>query len=127
MPRRYPAQVPSSPGPTSPEERWAASGLMMLTGTRDSPLGPPSSLVPGIDELGARFPSLDPLALLGERAAFMDLSRAGTTSCSGGCRLMEALDGWVAVSLVRPEDAQAVPAWLELSDVPSSDVSPALW
>jgi crotonobetainyl-CoA:carnitine CoA-transferase CaiB-like acyl-CoA transferase len=100
---------------------------MALTGTRATPLGPPSALVPGLDELGARFSSLDPLSLLGERAAFMELSRAGSISCSGGCHLMQTRDGWIAVSLVRPEDAETVPAWLELSDAPPSDVSPALW
>ncbi len=130
MPRRYPALVSLPPSSISPGKRWATSGLLALTGTRAAPLGPPSALVPGIDKLAGRFASLDqidPLALLGERASFMELSRAGTTSCSGGCRLMAVLDGWVAVSLVRPEDAESMPAWLELPQVPPSDVSPALW
>ncbi|MDQ2651023.1 MAG: hypothetical protein M3Z03_15905, partial [Actinomycetota bacterium] len=65
-------------------ERWAASGAMWLTGRADGPpLGPPARLVPALDALGPRLvravsaaggdagavASLDPLGLLGERAA----------------------------------------------------------
>ncbi len=53
------------------------------------------------------------LALLGERAALADLRRRGDTSCGGASRLLPAADGWLAVTLARPDDLAAVPAWLE--------------
>ena len=102
---------------------WAGSGAMALTGRADRPpLGPPSRLVPGLraladrlatsTALGGRRVCIDPLALLGERAALAGLERAGTTSCGGATRLLRADDGWIAASLARPEDWAAVPAWL---------------
>ncbi len=105
--------------------RWAASGAMALTGLPDQPLGPPEPLVEGVARLARRFPGLDALALLGERAALMGLWRRGTTSCGGSCRLFAVRDGWMAVSLPRGEDMEAVPAWLELDEVPRS--GPATW
>jgi hypothetical protein len=106
-------------------ERWAASGAMALTGLADEPLGPPDGLVEGIDQLARSFPGLDALALMGERAALMGLWRRGTTSCGGSCRLLPCAGGFMAVSLPRAEDMEAVPAWLELDTVPSS--GPAMW
>jgi hypothetical protein len=103
-------------------ERWAGSGAMALTGTAEEALGPPSPLVGGMDALGAPFDGLDALALLGERAALGGLTRNGTVSCGGGCRLLPAADGWLAVSLPRPEDVAAVPAWLELPDAPVTPI-----
>ena len=118
--RRYPALMPD---PTV--ERWAASGLMTLTGSVDRPLGPPSGLMERLDQLASSFPGLDAPALLGERAALMGLWRRGSTSCGGSCRLMQSSEGWVAVSLPREEDRDLVPAWLELSSPPTTE--PAAW
>jgi CoA-transferase family III len=98
---------------------------MALTGLPDTPLGPPAGLVEGVDELAAPFPELDPLSLLGERAALMGLWRRGATSCGGSCRLLPAGAGFLAVSLPRSEDLEAVPAWLELDAAPST--TPAMW
>ena len=99
--------------------RWAASGAMALTGfPGQPPLGPPSALVPGLDRLARPFPGLDPLALLAERAAIAGLTRRGSTSCGGAGRLLRARDGWVAVSLPRPEDVELVPAWLAVDGPP---------
>jgi hypothetical protein len=98
---------------------------MALTGTPDLPLGPPDGLVDEVARLGSRFPGLNALELLGERAALMGLWRRGTTSCGGSCRLMATADGWVAVSLPRAADVESVPAWLELNEVPGSE--PAVW
>ena len=111
--RRYPAHVEDSR-----VTRWADSGAMALTGLPDHPLGPPAGLVEGIDRLARSFPGLDALALLGERAALMGLWRRGATSCGGSCRLLPSGDGFMAVSLPRAEDMEAVPAWLELDEVP---------
>jgi hypothetical protein len=100
--------------------RWAASGMMALTGTIAKALGPPAGLVPGVDRLAQRFPGLDALALLAERAALLGLSRHGATSCGEGCRLVQTKDGWLALSLARPEDIASVPAWLQSDGVPGA-------
>jgi hypothetical protein len=52
-------------------------------------------------------------ALLGERARRMTLSRQGSTSPGGSCRLLPARDGFITINLARPEDHAAIPAWLE--------------
>jgi crotonobetainyl-CoA:carnitine CoA-transferase CaiB-like acyl-CoA transferase len=102
---------------------WAASGAMALTGPADGPpLGPPAPLVDRLGAVGELLTlrstelgttvALDPLALLGERAAIADLRRRGRISCGGGTRLLRTDDGWLALSLVRPEDVELVPAWL---------------
>jgi CoA-transferase family III len=106
-------------------ERWAASGLMALTGSAARPLGPPSGLMERLDQLAASFPGLDAPALLGERAALMGLWRRGSISCGGSCHLVASSEGWVAVSLPREEDRDLVPAWLELSSPPATE--PATW
>jgi hypothetical protein len=52
-------------------------------------------------------------ALLGQRARLMGLSRGGAISAGGACRLLQAADGWIAISLVRAEDWHCVAAWLQ--------------
>ena len=109
---------------------WAASGAMALTGRPDGPpLGPPARLVPGLrdaadaiaaDSAGIGRPvALDPLALLGERAALRGLRSGGDVSCGGNARLLRTTDDWVAVSLARSDDIDLVPAWLELPGPPA--------
>jgi crotonobetainyl-CoA:carnitine CoA-transferase CaiB-like acyl-CoA transferase len=105
--------------------QWAASGAMALTGLPEVPLGPPDGLIDVVEDLARPFGNLDALALLGERAAHMGLWRRGTTSCGGSCRLLGSADGYLAVSLARDEDFEAVPAWLELDDAPTN--APAVW
>jgi hypothetical protein len=100
---------------------------MALTGPADGPaLGPPAGLVDGLTRVGdvlerrstqlGRPVAVDPLQLLGERAAIAGLSRHGAISCGGGTRLLETSDGWLAVSLARPDDIDLLPAWLGLDD-----------
>jgi hypothetical protein len=113
---------PSVNGSWSPRatiNRWAASGAMALTGPVITPLGPPEGLVATVAALEGRFPGLDGLALLGERAALLGLGRQGMVSCGGGCRLLPCHDGWLALSLARPEDHEVVPAWLECDQLPA--------
>ncbi len=89
---------------------------MWLTGRAD---GPPLLVSPSLGAqlgevaAGLGLADLDVMALLGERAAITGMFRGGRTSVGGRCRLMPtADDGWVAVSLARPEDHESVPAWL---------------
>lgn len=116
-------------GRESQVDPWARSGAMWLTGgTSVAPVGPPAELVPKLGavwdaierragKLGGRLASLDPVELLGERAAIAGLVPAGQSSCGGSTRLLRAREGWVAVTLARPEDVELVPAWLELCDL----------
>ena len=97
---------------------------MFLSGPPDSPgLGPPVPLVPRLTALAERVERsavavggvlrVDPLERLTERAGALGLSRRGSTSCGGASRLLRTADGWIALSLARPEDVDLVPAWLE--------------
>jgi hypothetical protein len=84
---------------------------MALTGDADGPpLVAPDGIVRRVAALGDRV-GVDALALLGERAALAGLARRGTTSCGGATRLLPAVDGWLAVSLARPDDVGLLPAW----------------
>jgi hypothetical protein len=124
-----PDPAPSVAEPSAEVAAWAASGAMALTGRADGPpLGPPAGLVPKLHALAARLAvgaralggsvTLDPLALLGERAALTGLGRRGTTSCGGATRLLRARDGWLALTLARPDDVDLLPAWLDLAGPP---------
>jgi CoA-transferase family III len=90
-------------------DSWVASGLAGLTGRADGPpLRPADDVVTRLDALtGGR------LELLGERAALAGLTRRGDVSCGGSSRLVPGADGWLAVTLARPDDVDTVPAWLE--------------
>jgi hypothetical protein len=93
---------------------------MSLTGWPGRPaLGPPRALVPGLlatasalrrrsRQLG-REVDVDPVALLGERAALSGLTRNGQVSCGRATRLLRAADGWLAVTLARPDDLASIP------------------
>jgi crotonobetainyl-CoA:carnitine CoA-transferase CaiB-like acyl-CoA transferase len=105
-----------------PAIEWARSGAMALTGRE----GEAPRLAPGPLAAWARdgiaalrrlsmvpLPKdLDGPALLGERAALLGLRRRGTISPGGACRLLEAADDWIAVTLARPDDMALLPAWL---------------
>lgn len=111
---------------------WTSCGAAALTGRRSGPpLSGPRGVAPSMRALADRLRMLtahlgnevhvDGPALLSERAAITGHRRQGTTSCGGASRLVEASDGWVAVSLARDEDVAAVPAWLE-ADLDPSDL-----
>ncbi|MBS0577882.1 MAG: CoA transferase [Proteobacteria bacterium] len=118
-----PALLPARPQ-VHPALRWAQCGAMSLTGypgeaAQMSPV-PLASFVDGIVAAlqvlcpGSRIGEIDGAALLGERAALAGHTRAGTVSPGGGCRLLPAADGWLAVNLARPDDWELLPAWLEM-------------
>ncbi|MCU1593332.1 MAG: acyl-CoA transferase/carnitine dehydratase-like protein [Frankiales bacterium] len=107
--------VQPSPG-SGAENDWADSGAMALTGAS---AGPPLP-APGCPATAARAALLAMQALggppvlghhlLGERAALLGFSRNAPWSVGGSCRGVRSSDGWVAVSLARPDDREAVPA-----------------
>jgi hypothetical protein len=78
----------------------------------------------------ARHARLDPARLpdarvLSERAAYLRLSRRGRISPGGATRLLDALDGLVAITLSRPNDVDVLPA-LCSEEVSESDPWDAL-
>jgi hypothetical protein len=107
--------------PCSAAEDWAQSGAMALTGYPDgAPLhtsGRPASLARGaslaLRLLTAGNVNVDGAILLSERAATLGLRRNGRISSNGSSRLLEASDGWVALSLPRTDDMELVPALIE--------------
>lgn len=118
-------KVLGSAGPSDPDPglSWASSGLMSLTGLAGGrPQMCPAPLASCADGLIKALNCIAPATadslpvgrnLLGERAAIAGLQRNGMMSPGGGCRLLEAADGWFAISLNRETDWSDVPAWLE--------------
>jgi hypothetical protein len=53
-----------------------------------------------------------PREVLTERARLLGLSEPRARSANGSCRMVRALDGWLAVNLPRESDLEAVPAWI---------------
>lgn len=105
---------------------WIVSGAAALAGRPDGPgLVPPAPVLGRIARLGDAA-GADPWAVVTERAAVAGLRRQGAVSCGGGTRLVRAADGWLAASLVRPDDVDAVAAWLEIDRVPGPDPWPTV-
>jgi hypothetical protein len=101
--------------PSALGKAWLHTGLADLTGRPDGPaLLAPDPVIERIKQLG-RPAGVDAVALASERGRLMGFRRQGTTSCGGATRLLPTADGWAAVSLARPDDVAAVPAWLELA------------
>jgi hypothetical protein len=116
--------------PTSAAADWARSGAMALTGPADGPPalapGAPASALAGAlavfdlltrararrDEAALRLPGvrLPGPRLLGERAALAGLSRRAPRSVGGAFRALRAADGWLGLSLARPDDIDLLPA-----------------
>lgn len=113
------------PDPT-PAQAWLDSGLLALTGAPNRapvllPLPLPScidgvrqallALLQTVDHHCSRLPGM---ATLSERAALLGYSRQGQRSAGGACRFLRCQDGWLALSLARPEDWEMLAAWLEI-------------
>ena len=100
---------------------WSESGCQALTHPDASVPARLVATVAGVVDqldgfgagLGERFGSRG-LGALTERAATLLFPRSDRASCGGGSRLLEACDGWVAVTLARPTDRELLPAWLGL-------------
>jgi CoA-transferase family III len=101
--------------------QWARSGMLWLTGhPGDPPLWPVAALMEGLGATSRRIAHAsallgrrtqpEPDRLLTGRAALLGLSRQGTVSPGGASRLLPTADGWVALTLSRPDDLELVPA-----------------
>jgi crotonobetainyl-CoA:carnitine CoA-transferase CaiB-like acyl-CoA transferase len=91
---------------------WAASGAMACTGHADGPpLAPRPPVVARLRDVTPMYVDLE--VVLSGRAALLGLERRGRQSAGGACRLLATNDGWVAVSLGRPDDVGTVPAIVE--------------
>lgn len=111
---------------------WARSGVMALKGGPARPpllppLGAPGKLDAVVSEIarltasaGTRIDIAWEAALAG-RAAILGLGSAGRTSANGSCRLMESLEGDVALNLPRDDDLALVAA---LTSDPSAEERP---
>lgn len=100
---------------------WEASGLAALTGAPGQPAHPVRDHVRALERLlreveaAARGLGGDlalDLGLFTERAAELGLQGQGRTSCNGSARMLRTADGWAAVNLARPDDADLIPAWI---------------
>jgi hypothetical protein len=97
-----------------PALAWRRSGLSDICGLAGGPgLVCPAALATAADGALLALKALveNPGALpingallLGERARLMGLRRAGRISPNGSCRLLDAADGRIALSLPRPDD-----------------------
>lgn len=85
---------------TLPLSRWADCRLAELAKHTDCPA----------------IARLTGAQLLGERAALRGFTVPRGRSAGGGCRLIEAKDGWITLNLARGADRDLLPAWLELPD-----------
>ncbi len=93
-------------GARATQARATPARVAWADATGDEPVpGPPGSWLPGP-------------RLLGERAALAGLSRQAPRSVGGAFRALRAADGWLGLSLVRPDDVDLLPALAddELSD-----------
>jgi hypothetical protein len=81
-------------GPAIPLASWADRQIAALAEATGAP--------------GLR--ALSGAALLGERASLNRFLVPGTVSAGGGCRLLCARDGWIALNLARPDDRELLPA-----------------
>lgn len=110
---------------------WTSSGVAALT---DPGIAAPVTMIEHVaaltDRLDAHGAGLAErfgpggLGVLAQRAALVAPSRSGRISGGGAARLVRTADGWVAISLPRPEDVASIPAWLEVELPAAGDDSP---
>jgi hypothetical protein len=104
--------------------RWGSSGLACLTGLPDgSPDFSRANVLTRAEQVAAAVTNrtgvaVDAGTLLTGRAGLLGLTRGGRVSAGGGTRLLSASDGWCALTLSRVDDVAAVPALLQIDDVP---------
>jgi CoA-transferase family III len=104
--------------------RWGSSGLAHLTGLPDgSPDFSRANVLTRAEQVAVTVAertgaAVDAATLLTGRAGLLGLTRGGRVSAGGATRLLSASDGWCALTLSRDDDVAAVPALLQIDDVP---------
>lgn len=118
---------------------WAASGAMALTGRADGPPlmspGRPAAWINdqirAVTDLAVRrtghAPRLPDAHLLGERSAIAGFSRRAPWSCGGSFRAVRTDDGWLGLSLARPDDLASIPALVRRTGAPCSWETVEAW
>jgi hypothetical protein len=102
---------------------WASSGAAALSGWPDGPPAFPSaplarrlrtltSKIAALSSIVGERVELDWAEVITVRARMLGLSRQGRISAGGGCRLLQAADGWVALNLARADDRDCLEALL---------------
>ncbi|KAA1251273.1 CoA transferase [Mycobacterium simiae] len=103
-----------SSAPSSLATRWGSSGLAYLTGL---PGGPPdfsrANILGRVETIAA-----DAATLLTGRAGLLQLTRRGRVSAGGATQLLAAANGWLAITLSRADDVDAIPALVHADCVP---------
>jgi hypothetical protein len=120
--------APSTVPAQHPARAFADCGLLTLTGPADAaPRLCPAPLAAAADGAlaalsalapGGAFAGLCGRALLTERAAIFGHQRRGAISPGGSARLLETVDGAVALNLARDDDWSLLPALLEREIAP---------
>ncbi|MGE4606511.1 MAG: CoA transferase [Myxococcota bacterium] len=123
-------RIPPEFAESDPAVAWADSGAMSLTGAAEgpprlAPSGIPRAVEGAFRALAALagpgpLAALDAQALLSERAAHFGGRRRGRTSPGGSCRLVQSRDGWIAISLARPDDLALLAAWFDDAHAPGA-------
>ncbi len=107
------AKFPQSDHPAT---AWRRSGLLGAT-KRMLPLPLVSHVDGALMALQSLWPDADlpqnGAVLMGERARLRETVREGRANAGGYGRLLDTRDGRIALNLVRDEDWDLIPAWLE--------------
>ncbi|HSS24828.1 MAG TPA: CoA transferase [Mycobacterium sp.] len=109
---------------SSVPSRWGSSGLAHLTGLPDGPADfSRARVLTGAEQVASAVGNrtdiaVDAATLLTGRAGFLGLTRGGRVSAGGATRLLAARDGWCAITLCRHDDVAALPALLQVDEVP---------
>jgi hypothetical protein len=109
---------------SSAPSQWGSSGLAYLTGLPDGPADfSRARVLTRADQVASAVGNrtdiaVDAATLLTARAGLLGLTRGGRVSAGGATRLLAARDGWCAITLSRPDDVAAVPAVLQVDEVP---------
>lgn len=121
--------------PRTPLRDWAASGAMALTGpAAGPPLAAPGAVATGVRThlavlaattraRGVVPPRLPGSTVLSERAALSGFDRSAPDSAGGAFRCHRTRDGWVGLSLARPDDLGLLPALTERDTPPADPVA----
>jgi hypothetical protein len=87
----------------------------VIVGRRRNPVAP--ALARAAEEIARASAKIGERVLIdvdrvADRSDSLDLKAPGVWSPNRSCRLVAAADGWIAVNMARPDDADLIPAWV---------------